>query len=674
MASLNTLRTKFGVLLSVIIALALLAFVFSLKTEMGFSNNDPKVGVIDGDKINYSEYYEQYEQVKNRSGASESDEQQVEYLANATWQQLFSNHVLVPGFSRMGLTVSESERLAMISGEYPTQAFYGVFGDSRTGDYNVEAVNEFLSQAAANPQAQQAWAALNAQARLERQMGKFLGLVKNGVYTNKLEVEAGVQAANRKYSGRWASKKYTSIPDSLVTVSNSEIKSYYNAHKEAYRQKPSISLSYVVFDVDPTSDDLLAIAKTAEETGAEFAAAEDVKAFVRANRNGQITNNFLAAVQLSADEAEALMADRIYGPVEKNNAWTMSRVVASKMVPDSLGVKQIVLPYSETALADSLMAALKGGADFAQLAADHSYNEATAQNGGEVGVLPFSAFPDEFAEKLADAKKGDVVMVQAGGAIQLLEVYRADKPSKHVQVATITYPLEASAATRRTVHNEAGSFSVAAKGSVEKFNEAAAAKSVMPIVITQGERSIRGLEDSREIVRWAYGAKKGDVSEIFNVGKDYVVAVVTDVDNEEYTPVNKVAAQIKTRLLREKRFDMIAAQLSGATIEEQAASLGSEVETFENVAYGAFRAGNIGFEPRVQGAIAAADKGVVSPLVMGNTGAFVFVVDEVADDDHQTSEAEKVRLQALAENAAQQKALPALQEMADIQDLRGRYF
>lgn len=36
MASLNTLRTRFGVVLSVVIGLALLAFVLSLKTEMGF--------------------------------------------------------------------------------------------------------------------------------------------------------------------------------------------------------------------------------------------------------------------------------------------------------------------------------------------------------------------------------------------------------------------------------------------------------------------------------------------------------------------------------------------------------------------------------------------------------------------------------------------------------------
>lgn len=102
MASLNTLRTKFGIVLSIVIAGALLAFILSLKTEMGFSGNDPRVGVINGKKINYSEYYNQYEQIKAQSGAQESDEQQSAMLANAAWQALIGKYVLEPGFDKMG--------------------------------------------------------------------------------------------------------------------------------------------------------------------------------------------------------------------------------------------------------------------------------------------------------------------------------------------------------------------------------------------------------------------------------------------------------------------------------------------------------------------------------------------------------------------------------------------
>ena len=677
MASLNTLRTKFGIVLSIVIAGALLAFILSLKTEMGFSGNDPRVGVIDGEKINYSEYYNQYEQVKAQSGAQESNEQQSAMLANAAWQALIGKYVLTPGFDKMGPRVTGPERMSMVSGQHPSQAFYNAFPDPRTGEYNVAAVHQFLSEAEANAQAQQAWAQLNEQARMEREVAKFLGLIKGGVYVNSLEVANGVNSANNTYAGKWAGKKYSAVPDSLIQLKSSDIKAYYNSHKNMFKQTPSRALSYVVFEVSPTDDDMLALEKSVAEVGAQFAATEELKSFVRANRNGKIADNYVSAKQLSEEEAKALLDGATYGPVLKNNEWTMARALDTKIVPDSMGIRHIVLPYTQEALADSLLTVLKGGADFAQVAAQYSVYDATAANGGEVGVMPFSAFSGEFAAALANAKTGDIVKIASGDAIQLMQVYRADKPSKHVQVASITYPVEASAATRRDIHNQAGTFSVNAKGSVEAFNDAASAAAVTPRIasLAQGERTIRGLEDSRDVARWAYGAEVGDVSEIFPVGKDYVIAMLTEIDDNEFAPLEKVSAQIRAQVLRDKKYDYIVKELSGSTLDEQAKSLGTEVADFDNVTFGAFYVNGPGFEPRLIGAISSTtEKGVLSAPVKGLSGVYVFEVDDIQTSDKQTAEGEKVRAQAMAESMAQQFSVQAIQQMAKIQDLRGKYF
>ena len=677
MASLNTLRTKFGIVLSIVIAGALLAFILSLKTEMGFSGNDPRVGVIDGEKINYSEYYNQYEQVKAQSGAQESNEQQSAMLANAAWQALIGKYVLTPGFDKMGLRVTEPERMSMVSGQHPSQAFYNAFADPRTGEYNVAAVHQFLSEAEANAQAQLAWAQLNEQARMEREVAKYLGLIKGGVYVNSLEVANGVNSANNTYAGKWAGKKYSAVPDSLIQLKSSDIKAYYNSHKNMFKQTPSRALSYVVFEVSPTDDDMLALEKSVAEVGAQFAATEELKSFVRANRNGKIADNYVSAKQLSEEEAKALLDGATYGPVLKNNEWTMARALDTKIVPDSMGIRHIVLPYTQEALADSLLTVLKGGADFAQVAAQYSVYDATAANGGEVGVMPFSAFSGEFAAALANAKTGDIVKIASGDAIQLMQVYRADKPSKHVQVASITYPVEASAATRRDIHNQAGTFSVNAKGSVEAFNDAASAAAVTPRIasLAQGERTIRGLEDSRDVARWAYGAEVGDVSEIFPVGKDYVIAMLTEIDDNEFAPLEKVSAQIRAQVLRDKKYDYIVKELSGSTLDEQAKSLGTEVADFDNVTFGAFYVNGPGFEPRLIGAISSTtEKGVLSAPVKGLSGVYVFEVDDIQTSDKQTAEGEKVRAQAMAESMAQQFSVQAIQQMAKIQDLRGKYF
>lgn len=677
MASLNTLRTRFGVVLSVIIALALLAFVLSLKTEMGFSGNDPKVGSIDGEKVKYSEYIEEYERVKARNGASEGDAQQAEMLSNAAWQGLFANRVLEPGFEKIGLAVSEQERLAMISGEHPSQALYNAFANPRTGTYDVAAIAEFLAQAETNVQAQQAWSYLNEQAILERQLGKYLGLVKGGAYVNKLEVADGVKTANQTFTGKLAGKKYTSVPDSLFKVSSSEINSYYKAHKERFKQTPSRTVSYVVFSVRPTADDLLAIENKVKSVGEEFAAAADVKTFVRSNRNGEIADRYVSAAQLSDEETEAFLAGNMFGPVLKNDVWTMGRVIDQRMAPDTLGIRHIVLPYTQEKMADSLLTVLRNGGDFAQAAMQYSVYDATAANGGEVGVLPYSAFTGEFAEALAGARQGDIVKIASGDAIQLMQVYRADKPSKHLRIARITYPVEASADTRRKIHNDAGTFSVNAKGSVENFNEAASAANEIPRTaeILQGERQMRGLMDSHDVVRWANGAKKGELSEIFTISGDYVIAVLTDIEDKNYQSVKQATPQIKALLLRDKKHDYIVKQIAGATLDAQAKSLGSDITDFAGLNYSAHYIERIGIEPRLVGAITAStEKGVLSSPVKGSLGTYVFVVDDITVDEKQTTEAEQVRAQAMLENMMQQWSLPVIQQMADVEDLRPAYF
>lgn len=676
MASLNTLRTKFGIVLSIVIALALLAFILSLKTEMGFSGNDPKVGVIDGEKIRYSEYYNEYEQIKAQNNIQESDEQQSAMLANAVWQSLFAKYVMTPGFSNLGLRVSDAERLAMISGRIPSQTLYSTFADPATGQYDVAAVSEFLAQAETNPQAQQAWIQLNEQLRAEREAQKYYGLLRNGVYVNSLEVADGVDGTNKTYAGKWAGKRYSSVPDSLIDITVSDLKAYYKAHKNNFKQTPNRTLSYVVFEVAPTDADLQALEEKVYAIGNEFALTDDVRGYVRANTHGSVSDRYLSAAQLQSDEAEALMAGKTYGPVLKNNEWTMARVLDAKTAPDSLGIRHIVLRYDERDLADSLLGVIRKGGNFAQLAQQHSLYSATAANGGEIGVMPFSSFSGEFADKLAGAKVGEVVEIASGDAIQLVQVYKAGKPRKHVMVASITYPLEASEATRGNAHNQAGTFSVKAKGSLDAFNAAASDAVVTPRMATlsEGERVLRGLDDSRELVRWAFGADKGDVSEIFNVGKDYVIAILTDIDNEEYTPLNKVQAQVRAQVLRDKKYDYIVNELSGASLEEQAQSLGAEIADFDNVSLASYYVDGIGYEPRVMGAIAKSAQGVVSAPVKGQTGVFVVRVDDVQSTDKQTTEGEKVRAQATVENMVQRLAVPAIQQMAEMRDLRGKYF
>ncbi len=680
MATLNTLRTKFGIVLSAVIAIALLAFVFSLKSEMGFSGNDPIVAEIDGKDVSYSEYLTKYEEIKSMNGVDESNEQQLNALTNAALQSFINELVIAPGFEKLGITVSEPERMSMISGETPTQAFYNSFADPTTGAYDANGVAMFLLQAGGNPEAEKMWQFINAQARIEREAAKYIALIGAGAYINDVEVKQGVAHSNTRYAGRWIAQRYSTVADSLLSVSNSEIKKYYDENKAKFKRTPSRTLSYVTFNIAATDADKAAIEEQARVAGKEFEVAEDIRAYVRENRYGHIATNFVAPSTLITEEAEAFAAKKQYGPTLNRDTWRISRPMESRMAPDSMGIRIIALPYTSSTLADSLLVAIKGGADFAQAATENSLHTASAQNGGDIGVLPYSALTIEMADALAEAKNGSTVKVEVGDMIQILQAYNVGKKSVQYRVAAIEYPVIASISTINKAHNDAALFVVDAKGSKTSFDEAVTKHEVSQNseTLSQGQREIYSIGSSRELVRWVNGAKTGDLSPIFKVDNGYVVATLTGINDNKYRSLEEATAQIKSELLKDKKFEYLANNIKGTTLEEMAQDFSNKtIRDFSDVSFTThFIPGGIGVEPRIIGAITATtETGKVSVPMRGNTSLYIFEVTAITQvEEPLTEEDERVRLQAAAENSLQQSTFQTLQDMADIEDLRGLYF
>jgi peptidyl-prolyl cis-trans isomerase D len=280
----------------------------------------------------------------------------------------------------------------------------------------------------------------------------------------------------------------------------------------------------------------------------------------------------------------------------------------------------------------------------------------------------------ELADAFVSAKKGAVIKVAFGNAIQIFKVLSTGPVTRHYRLATLTYPVEASQETQRNIHKDASLFAVNAKGSVEKFDEAAASLSTSTMNVEQGSRNVPGLANSLEVVRWATDAKVGEVSDLIKLDDGYVVAVVTAVDDAEYKSLDKVSAQIKNTLLRQKKAALLKEKMQGATLEEIAANAEAKVEEFSDAKASAYYVKGLGVEPRVLGAVVAAETGKLLPLVEGNSGVYAVVVDEVATEEAQTVEAERVKAQAEAESMASRRAMWAVQEKANIVDNTVKFF
>ena len=688
MAGLNTLRTKGGLFLTIFIGLALLLFIVSLAFENGgMGQQDPKVAEINGEKITYTHYQDTFDAVQSNlsamSGQDYSSSEAQDAVHNMTWQQLLNQYAIEPGFEKLGINVTDAERIELISGQYVSPIIVSAFTNPQTGMFSPEEVVNFLNAAAADqqygPLMMQRYEMLVRDAQTQRAMEKYVGLVSKGVFVNDLEVAAGVSAANKAFSGRWVGQGYAQVADSLVKVEKADIEKFYNEHKKMFKQMPSRSVSYVVFEVEPTENDRLAAANEVEKLAAEFAATDEPMIYAKSKSRQAIDEEYYSREALSAEMAAiAFGKDRsqILGPVLKNDVYHISRVTDVRSMPDSVGVSYIVLAQN-AAKADSLMAAAKGGANFAAMAMEFSEDRATAELGGELGVLPYSAYPEAFRAEIDKASKGSFFKVDMGQVVYVVRVDRKDAPVVKAQVATITYPVMASPATEKEIHSVASQFSVAAQGSVEKFNAAASEFAMVPRVarVTNNDRQIAGMgDDSRSIVRWAFDAKVGQVSEIYTVDRNYVVAIVTEQRNEQFATMQQVYNEIYPMVLNEKKFDYLKSQLAGKSIEEAAAALGVEVGSFENVTANGFYIDGIGIAPRTIGAIAKVAEGEVSKPINDINGAYIIVVDQTVEAENQTADKERVRQQAMVEAQAAQRMNQALYEGSKIEDLRVKFF
>ena len=688
MAGLNTLRTKGGLFLTFVIGIALLLFVVSLAFENGgMGGQDPKVAEINGEKITYTHYQDTFDAVQNNlstmSGQDYSSAEAQDAVHNVTWQQLLNQYAIAPGFDKMGIVVSEAERIELISGEYVSPIVRSAFGDPTTGQFSPEYIVEYLNAAAADqqygPLMMQRYDMVVRDAQVQREMEKYVGLVAKGMFVNDLEIAAGVTAANKVFTGRWVGKNYGQIADSTVKVEKADVEKYYNENKKMFKQQPSRSISYVVFEVDPTENDRLAAANEVEKLAAEFAATDEPMIYAKSKSREAVDENYYSRTALSEELAAiAFGADKskVYGPVLENDVYSISRVTDVKALPDSVAISYIVLAQNADK-ADSILTAVKGGADFAALAMQFSEDRASAEMGGELGTLPYSAYPESLRVEIDKASKGSFFKADLGQAVCVVRVDRKDAPVMKAQVATITYPIIASPTTEKEIHSIANQFSVAAQGSVEKFNAAAAESAVVPRTarVANTERQIAGLgEDSRSIVRWAFDAKVGEVSEIFTVEGDYVVATVTEQRDEEFATLDQVYSQIYPVVLNNKKFEVLKAELAGKSIEEAAAALGVEVGSFENVTANGFYIDGIGIAPHTIGAIAKSAEGQVSNPINDLTGAYIVVVDQIVEAENQTAEKEQVRQQAMVEAQAAQRMNQALYEGSEIEDLRVKFF
>ncbi len=685
MPSLNSLRTRGGVIVTIVIFVALIAFLVGDLFSAGgsiFNARKMRVGEINGHNVDYVDFLNESDHVGNiysmMSGSRATSSQQQEMIYNTAWERFIMRYSYKPSFDAMGLMVAPAEQIDMVNGTYLSPVITQTFLNPSTGTFDRDLMLNFMGNVGADQGATAVWDYIKEQMNDNRIMTKYTTLVTNGFYTTDLTVNNAVAAASNTYDARIVSKAYNTVPDSLVNVSDSRIKSYYNSHKELFLQGASRDVEYVLFDVIPSESDYTDAEEHINGIADNFRLSDSPMQYAILNSQERPDQNYYSRNALNADLAAIAFGPArgsLHGPVLRGDTYTLSRLADTRMIPDSLGAKHILVAPTMKDLADSLVNVIRRGANFEALAREHSTDQSALYNGGDLGRFAPEEMVKEFSDAALAANTGDVYTVESPYGLHVVQLTHKSRPVEKAQVATITYKVDPSARTMQDIFTQATTFATAAGNSAAGFRQAVSDEglSKRSIRIRNTDRTISGLENSKELIRWAFNGKKGDVSGIMEIDGDYLVAALTDVKEEGYSPLDQVASQIRTTLTNEAKGELIAAGMTGTSLDAIAESNGAEIKDIAGVQFNSFYIPEVGVEPALIGAISALPEGQVSRPVHGVSGVYVFDVTGIHNDPSITAEGERARLEA-ASSYLNERTMQAMAEESDIEDMRVKFF
>ena len=660
MAVLETIRVKFGIVITVLIAVALLSFIIDPSTLQSVSSSMSSkydVGNIDGKAVSYTDFQTEIDRFTTinelSTGSSAQNEEQQQQIRNAAWQSLIDKYLFVKNARKAGLNVGQEEMVAMISGDMESPVFTQnpTFYDEN-GVFSKERLLEFVDYISTDEtgRLKMFWEYLQNTAMTQEYYEKYMSLFNQSNFANPLMMAEQIADNNNTFNVEFVMVPFGYAKDSTIVVSDKEVKDYYNAHKKLYRQQASRDIEYVVYEVVPSAEDIAAANQALVDVYDEFASAENMKSFLLANSDRQYDAHWYKEGELNT--VAKVVNDYAFGK-EKGTSKVLSegdsfyavRVMESANVPEQVQVK---------------------------FAPANSENVDSLLNAAEPQWIPQTpGFED-----VMTAKKGSKVTVN-GLVFKVLDTKDA-APRK--RVAILEKKAVAGKETVNSFYAKANTLATMSAGKYDSFKAAVDSLGVYAHPVNkmlEGTDRLGSVEGTKEVTRWAFDAKKGQVSNIITVNNNYfIIAAVKNIYKEGYTPVSEVSSQISNRLYNEKRAEKkaaeVAEQIAGLeTLEAVAEALGTTVSTKDGVAFSSMN--SQGLDPKFIGAASVAEDGKISGPVAGNIGVYVYKVTGRETGSFFTEDDARTRDSQMSQYAAQM-VVPTMMDDADVKDNRARFF
>lgn len=712
MATLQKIRSK-GPLLVIVIGLALFAFIAGdawkvLQPHQGKQD----VGEVNGEVLSAQDYQKMVDElsevIKLTNGLNSLTEDQLNNVKDQVWQSYVNNKLIAEQAEKLGLKVTDAEIQSIIDqGTHPL-LMQTPFRNPQTGMFDKDMLKKFLVDYA-NLNASQMpaqyveyyqkmgafWQFVEKTLAQSTLAEKYQNLVAKSLISNPVAAEDAFNSRTEQSDLLLAGVPYSSINDSTIQVSDSEIKDRYNEKKEQFKQLVETrDIRYIDVKVVPSDADRKAVEKEVTEYSNQLASTTaDFGTFVRST--GSSVNYSDVPVSKSvfpadvASRLDSTNVNEVYGPYynQTDDSFNAFKLLAKVSSPDSIQFRQIQV-YADTeektkTLADSIYNALKGGADFAAVAKIYGQTgEATWVNAQSWEGSELDADNSKFINTLLNQPVNELANLNMGQANLILQVMNKKSMQTKYKVAVVKREVEFSKETYNAAYNKFSQF-VAQNTTIDSMvkNAEESGYTLMPRTdLSSAEHYVGGVRSTREALKWIFAAKPGEVSPLYECGEnDHLMVVALDKIHEAgYRDINSVAEMLRAEIRRDKKAEKIMEEMkkynSIAQVKGMKDAVSDSVKhvTFSAPAYISVTRSS---EPVIGAVVAKTAANKVSAPIKGNGGVYMIqVYAKEKGSEKFDAKQEEATLTNMAVRIAGNQLINDLYQKAKVVDQRYLFF
>ena len=706
MATIQRIRQRSG-LLVVVVFVALIAFLLGDLFRSGGSKffGDPNViGTVNGRDITRQELSQGMEELRAGNPEQYANTTSIQ-LANFVWNNIVTEELLSAELSAAGMSVSEQEiYFDIITNPNIRQNFAGA-----NGQFDENMFKSYIAQVRDNRDASEQsvemwtqWLSFERAVANQAQNFKYTNAIEKAIFMPAGLAETEINRGDAQHPAQYVYVPYIDVNEDEINVSDEDAKRYFNAHKEDFSQEEGRNIEFINFPLAPSESDREGVRAELASLSFEWLNVEDDSVFVNQHSDVRFQSEYYTTTELVGTGLDTLVDGQSVGfqkgPIDLGGAFAVVKLVDRKTVPDSVKARHILIPFAGATradasvtrnpqeakvLADSLFAYLEGNPSaFESVSEAFSSDVVAKEKGGDLGYFSRGSMAKPFENFCFFRKNGSMGVVPTQFGWHVIQVTDQKGANDVYKIGQIIREILPSDETIQMLYNQASGYAAEAQ-TAEDYRALATEKGffLRPARnLGRFEEVVSGLGTARRVVRWAWDddREEGNIGLLENDGNGYVVVVLTDKLEEGTSSFEMVQAQCLEAAKKDAKKALVLERLENAsagaaTIEAVATAAGKEVRTL-SFRISQFNISGVGNEAKVVGTICGLEPGTLSPVILGENGAFVAITSPAnpAPQIDYTNMAQNT--QRSIRNLVGTQAYKALQDKAKIEDMRYMMF